>query len=229
MFADRCRAVRIVGGWRRSLLFFVFCGGVLFGGTRTQAQSVRTETRPKARPASALDSDVAQWATLKNIYGWEIKYPNGWDATGQGDVDHSGDTSAQTGFAVKITGPGSCSTESERCAIIAITAMDQAHSGMSPKEYLGLHPSSQLFASPRKFVLSGEQAMEACWPTGGHAPVCVIAVEHMNQIFDIHYTEFGKDNAEMKSPKDWKYEATFNKMLKTFSFYKIPETLWPQE
>lgn len=207
-----------------ALLLFAFCGCVLWGRSEMSAQSVRTETQ-KTKPAPTADSDVAQWTTLKNIYGWEIKYPKGWDATGQGDVYHQADTSPQDGSRVWISGPLPCST-SQRCAMITVTAADIEETGPTPKEW-PIDPAS-LFGRQRRFELAGTSAIEACWPMdNGKRPTCNIGFEHKGLGFGIAYFEFGKEYGQIRSPKDWMYEAIFEKMLKTFTFCKATETRPP--
>lgn len=209
-----------------ALLLFIFCGGVLCGRSVVCAQSVRTETQAKTKPVPTVDSDLAQWATLKNIYGWEIKYPKGWDATGQGDAYHQGDTSPQDGYLVWIRGPLPCNSESQRCATIAIAVGKADEAGTSTNDFLRLDPAS-LFGRLKKFELAGASAMEACWFMNAIGPACSVGFEHKGLGFGITYDEGGKDDAQIRSPKDWKYESIFEKMLKTFSFCKATETRPP--
>ncbi len=214
-----------------ALLLFIFCGCVLWGWSEVSAQSVQTEIQPKTRPAPTVDSDVAQWTTLKNIYGWEIKYPKNWHVIGEGVGSNSGDSSPNTSDLVFIKGPGSCSGESERCGTVEVAPQDQMHSFMSLEEFLGVSnaPPPPGFSRPRRFELSESSALEYCWLMA-RIPACHVAIEHKGgQIFDIQYSEFGNDHSQIKSPKDWQYESIFNKIVKTFSFYQIPKTLWPED
>ncbi|MGH9708070.1 MAG: hypothetical protein ACRD5R_15045 [Candidatus Acidiferrales bacterium] len=173
--------------------------------------------------AARTDLDTANWNTLKNVYGWQIKYPKNWYATANSD-----DVTTETSGLVEIGGPEGCPNAPQaRCALIQIDPMifqGEGISRLTPEEYLGTDKSWPDRLSVRKFDLGALPAVEVISlvkPGPGQTQlVCEVAAKHDGRILQITYIEQGKGQDMVKSPSDWKYAAVFDKMLTTFSFYK---------
>lgn len=209
-----------------------FTRSTVEGSPKSTPQTAQNKTRDKSTitsPVADTDLDTAHWRTVKNKYGWEIKYPKNWYA------DSSGDATPETSGLVEIGGPEGCQYASrKRCALIQIDAMifqGESISNSSVEQYLGTNGPRPDLRIERKFALGGVPAVDVCYLVakgGAGAPQRKIAVKHNGRILEIRYIEQGKDEDTIKSPSDWKYAAIFDKMLTTFSFYRVPETVWPK-
>src|SRR5271154_5569053 len=102
-------------GWRdghkSERLFWVSCGVLLLGffafatvdaESRPSREASKEAPQDQPKPSSGVidpDLDLAHWSTLKNKYGWTIRYPKNWVP------DSGGDTTAETSGIVDFSGP----------------------------------------------------------------------------------------------------------------------------
>ena len=205
-------------------VFFDYCALAAANGdkplNRRPAQS-KNENNPTTAPGSSgTDLDTSHWNTLKNKYGWTIKYPQDWNPD-----DH-----ATTSGQVSFYGPGNCATE--RCAGFQVDAeIFQGDVKISPEEYLGANKASSNLFNQKTIGLDGFPAVDACYYTSGlngRQPVREIAVKHHGRIVLITYSEGGKNKDAIKSPDDWRYVTTFDKILATITFFEPPKNVWPK-
>jgi len=186
----------------------------------SQASHAGTQNKPTSAAAAEPHADTTHWTLLKNKYGWKIKYPKSWQP----------DNNPVTSGLVTFFGPGDCTKE--RCASFQVDSeIFQSINGddkKSPEQFLGGdRPSTNLF-NRRAFEMDGFPAFEVSAPNNP-VPTRGIAVKHDGKILLITYSEGGKDNDAIKSPRDWKYVTEFDKILTTLSFYKVPESVWPKQ
>jgi hypothetical protein len=202
------------------LLTLVVFGAVrLLGGPGLN----RTHQDQPKPAAQAKDSETANWKTLKNKYGWKIKYPPDWPPAPNPEAAPS--VSALVEFIYRHF---DCAKE--RCASFQI----------QPYMYKGVNDLPEEDAEPTKNIpnlffrrrirLGGLPAVDTCWyspeSNGGQLAREIIVV-HKGREVKISYGEGGPDGAAIKTPADWKYVGIFDKILSTMSFYDVPDSVWP--
>jgi hypothetical protein len=216
-------------GERQNLIFFgISAFALVVSGGRAPDDAVGSSRFVQIAQVDQ-ESDVTKWPKIKNVTGWMMRYPPGWkDET-------AGEGTFETSDLVFIQGPKECLSGAERCAWVGIRRFprNSGYSKGSLKSYL--HRDEHHEGGPdREFLvekttaLAGESGLDVYTRGNVNGKVTVnrqIVLKHNGYLFEISYWEAdnsGKDRLEIKAPQDWKYTAIFEKMLSTFSFYKIP-------
>jgi hypothetical protein len=155
------------------------------------------------------------WIQLMNRYGWKIRYPPNWKASGHENTAPANDD------APTIVGPGTCYRQ--RCGNIQIQVQDleraDAVAAISACEYVKNSVSTTTkIVLTREFEIAGEPACEVVFTTGGILNR-LIGFKHRNQGFLIGSWESGASSSDdIKSPADWRLTELFDKIMSTFSF-----------
>ena len=160
-------------------------------------------------------SDADKWVQLRNRYGWEIRYPADWGATGHGYTKPADDD------APTIGGPKGC--YDQRCGNVQIQVET-----LKPTDKIAKLTACELVrrdlstgaavSSTRELEVAGVPACEIIF-TSNYTLNRYIAFKYRNQSFLVAYWEDGKASiTEIKSPADWKFVEVFDKMMSTFSF-----------
>ncbi len=202
------------------LLLVSFGVGPLPGGPNLKG----TRQDKSKAAAQAKDSETANWKTLKNKDGWKIKYPANWGP------EPDAEASPAVSGSVDFYGPGDCTKE--RCASFQIqTYMYKGVNDLSEEDAEPKKNIPNLFFR-RRIQLGGLPALDTCSyspeSNGGQVAREIIAI-HKGREVVISYGESGPDRAMIKTPADWKYVGTFDKILSTMSFYDVPESVWPSQ
>ena len=208
-------------------LGIAFSAQIKVGWEATPRYSAKELYQNQPKSSSGLmdvDLDLAHWSTLRNKYGWKIKYPKNWVA------DSAGDVTAETSGIVDFSGPWDCAKE--RCVVLQIDSeilRDEFKDSL--ERYLDVDKLRPYLISQRKFEVSDFPALEVdfrCSAALGaiEVPCRQIAIKHNGRILRISYSEQGSDRNTIKSPSDWKYIAIFDKMLTTLAVYQVPERVW---
>jgi hypothetical protein len=194
-------------------------------GSLRGGQGLKGTLQDQSKPtAQAKDLETANWKTLKNKYGWKIMYPPGWPPAP--DLEAAPAVSALVEFSL----PFDCTKE--RCASFQI----------QPYMYKGVNELSEEDAETKKNIpnlffrrrvqLGGLPALDTCWysseSNGGQLAREIIVI-HKGREVKISYGEGGPDRAMIKTPADWKYVGTFDKILSTITFYDVPDSVWPSQ
>lgn len=191
-------------------------GGLGFKVTR------KNQSKPTVQ---AEDSETANWRTLKNKYGWKIKYPPNWLPAPNPEA-----APALSGL-VEFRGPGDCGKE--RCAYFQINSdINQGKVKDPPEDDTEPKTNDPNLFFRRRVQLGGFPAIDACWyepKTSGGQLARGIAIFHKGREIEITYIEGGPDKTTIKAPIDWKYVGTFNKILSTMSFYDVSDSVWPSQ
>jgi hypothetical protein len=201
------------------LTLVVFGAAGFLGGTSSKGAPQDQSTAS----AQAKDSETTNWKTLKSKWGWKIKYPPDWKP-------FSGPEAAPpVSGLVEFYGPFDCGHE--RCPFIQIDSdVNQGKVKEPTEEETESKKNNPNLFFRRRFQLGGFPATDACWyepKANGGQLVRGIAVFHKEREIEITYLERGPDKATIKTPADWKYVATFDKILSTMSFYDVPDSVWP--
>jgi len=178
------------------------------------AQSAASQS---ARAAAQSAASTEKWLKLKNIHGWKIEYPSNWEVIG-----HGGDTPESDIGPIFVGPKGSCES---RCVEIQIETEDfRASENPVPlREYVLSHnavAARGALQSSRDIQFAGEPAFEGLFITyaDDHNNLYkVLCFKHRSQMFDIVYSEGGRE-PYAKTPADWKFTATVDRMLSTFAF-----------
>lgn len=153
--------------------------------------------------------DVQRWLSVRGDYGWEISYPPDWDGGSEG-----------------ITGPRPCNHESVECGHIYIESQP---GDISPQAFLQRESQRLGNASiatagsmvvggyPAYWVLAVPDERARFIPTLGAEKM--IAVKRGNQIWEVMYRETGPAFRAIRSPAQWKFGSTFEKVLSTVTFF----------
>ncbi|MGC2828307.1 MAG: PsbP-related protein [Candidatus Acidiferrum sp.] len=201
------------------LLLVSFGIGPLPGGPNLKG----THQDKSKAAAQAKDSETANWKTLKNKWGWEIKYPADWK------VFENPQAGPAISGVVEFYSPGDC--VNERCASFDINSdINQGTVKDFPEEEAKSQKNDPNLFFRRRFQLGGFPAIDACWyePKANEGQlVRRISVIHKGREIEITYAEGGRGKVAIKTLADSKYMGTFDKILSTMSFYDVPESVWP--
>jgi PsbP-like protein len=206
--------------WYRVLVFILFAVVIVDAETIANQQRAKETAQDKSQSPSAAPSalDTAHWNTLKNKYGWKIKYPKDWVP----------DEEAPISGIVTFFGPGDCTKE--RCVSFQVDSEIFQDEGPQGEDF-GPDNNPSKFLSYRRYRLGGFPALDVIFHdanTNGYTLVRGVTVNHSGRLLGITYTEGGKDKDAIKLPPDWKYTSNFNQILDTLSFYDVPKSVWPK-
>lgn len=156
-----------------------------------------------------------KWLQLRNRYGWKIRYPADWGATGHGYTEPANDD------APTISGPTNC--YEQRCGnaqiqvrifkptdeVAKLTACELVRRAVS---------TGAKVSSTRELKVAGVSACEIIF-TSNYTLNRYIEFKHRNHYFHVAYWEEGKASiGEIRSAADWRLVDIFDQMMDTFSF-----------
>jgi hypothetical protein len=180
--------------------------------------------------------DISNWRTLQNRYGWSVKYPALWDASGLSGAPANLDAEAS------LQGPGGCYETNQECGNISIgiwigsispTAATRRFDNSSPKDFLLAtefptppDPEKTLLeqggatiaGDPAYYVVFRQKNFES-YPNG--IIMKKIVVKDRNRFYTITSYETGKNNqylSSINSPGAWLLTPTFDKIISTLTF-----------
>jgi hypothetical protein len=171
--------------------------------------------------------DTTEWKTLKNKFGWSIKYPPTWEASGQHNVI------AEDFVAPIIQGPKGCYKNKAECGSIQVdvpSAMTDIYKNVSPSQYeleKFKNAPFQILKNQNESLVNGNPAFEVTYlisndgqfPNGRY--VKEIAIKHKEDIYVISYDAGSNDSSGRGItglPEDWQLAPVFGKMLSTLKF-----------
>lgn len=189
--------------------------------TNANANIANVNAATNANTNTATD-ETAGWKTLQSKYGWGIKYPPTWDASGFND------NTAEEEPNPVIQGPTNCWDQGISCGTVELGY--DANSTQTAKQFL-LNEFMTLSQEGRKpelleqkeRLLGGQEAYEIVIrepnPGGQPDPLLhkYIAVNHNDKIFELLFSE-ERSNEKVELPSDWRLLSTLEQILSTFQF-----------
>ena len=170
--------------------------------------------------AAAPKNNETTWKTLKNNYGnWSISYPSDWK------LDDTSGANAFKDPEGSIMGPTSAEAAQEPVGVISIGKIHDASSTTNPKDYIKYwykirNSKSLSFSNERKTQIAGIDAIDLLVTDGvGKDAVEIrwIIFKHANSLYKAEYSEVISE-AKNIPQKNWRYEAVFEKVLKSLHF-----------
>jgi hypothetical protein len=186
--------------------------------------------------ANQPSTDISAWKTLENRYGWSVKYPGLWEASGLGG------STADRDMEASLQGPKGCFEANQECGNLSIgiwigsispNTTTKQFDNSSPKEFLLANEfptppdpekvlleqgEATIAGDPAYYVVFRQKNFED-YPDG--LVMKKIVVKDRNKFYTIASYETGKNKefiSSINSPAGWLLNPTYDKIVFTLSF-----------